>query len=470
MSSLDVSQTMAGADMGRRKTNPSLILAVCCLSLFLVTMDVTIVNIALPAIQTDLRASITELQWSIDGYTVVLASFLMLAGSMADRFGRRRVFQIGLVLFSLGSLLCTLAPSPLILVLCRMVQALGGSMLNPAAMSIITNTFTDVKERAQAIGFWAMVTGLSMAAGPLLGGVLTQTSGWRAIFAINVPIGVVAVALAQRFVPESRAAVARRFDPVGQLLVVMFLGTLIFGLIEGPQSGWFSPLIVSVLAATAGTFVILVAYESVRAAPLIELRFFRMLPFSAATASAVLAFTAFSGFLFITTLYLQEVRGMTPSAAGLCMMPTAITMIVCAPLSGRLVAANHLRLAMILAGTALTLGPLLLIKLQPHSCLGHLLLAYALIGIGLGMVNPPITSAAVSGMPRAQAGVAAALASASRVVGASLGVALAGSGTMVRISDGITAMHPFWFIAAACGLTIVTLGVVTSQPPNLEHE
>jgi len=475
MSSLEVSRPIACPGATRRAPHPMLTLAVCCLSLFLVTMDVTIVNIALPSIRSDLHASMTGLQWSVDAYTVVVASFLMLAGSTADRFGRRRVFQIGLAVFSLGSLLCSVAPSILILVLCRIVQALGGSMLNPAAMSIITNTFTDGKERARAIGFWAAVTGLSMAAGPLLGGVLTQIVGWRAIFAVNVPIGLAAIALAGRFVPESRAAGTRRFDPIGQVLVVIVLAAFISALIEGPRAGWSSPLIVGLFAASIGAFIALVACERARRDPLIDLRFFGSVPFSAATALAVLAFTAFSGFLFLTSIYLQDARGMTPFAAGFCMLPTAMAMIVCAPLSGRLVAANYTRVAVVIAGIAFVLGAGLLTSLGADSGPTLLLVAYALFGVGLGMVNPPITNAAVSGMPRAQAGVASALASASRVVGAALGVALAGSVSPGRFdgainSDGAPAAHLFWWIAIGCGLIIVALGIEAARTPNSRPE
>src|SRR5690348_14391329 len=193
-----------------------IILVTCCLALVLTAMDATIVNIALPAIRADLHASVSELQWSIDGYTVVVASFLLLAGSIADRFGRRRTFQLGLCVFSLGSLLCSLAPSTPALVAFRMVQAVGGSMLNPVAMSIIVNTFLDPRDRARAIGIWGAVFGVAMAAGPPLGGLLIETIGWRSIFWVNVPLGVLGLVLTARVVPESRADRPRRFDLVAQ--------------------------------------------------------------------------------------------------------------------------------------------------------------------------------------------------------------------------------------------------------------
>src|SRR6201995_1505473 len=201
---------------------PWLILAICCLSLLIVGTDATIVNVALPAIKSDLHASLSGLQWSVDAYTLVIASFLMVSGSMGDRFGRRRVFQTGLALFTLGSLLCSLAPSVTALVIFRCLQALGGSMLNPVALSIVSNTFTERRARARAMGVWSAVFGISLALGPVLGGLLVTDVSWRAIFWINIPIGAAAIAATQLFVPESRAGVARRFDPWGQLLVIAF--------------------------------------------------------------------------------------------------------------------------------------------------------------------------------------------------------------------------------------------------------
>jgi MFS family permease len=189
-----------------------LILWICCMSLFIVGIDVTIVNVALPSVQRSFHASVSDLQWTIDAYSLVIACLLMLSGSMADRFGRRRVFQIGLSIFVLGSLLCSLAPGLGWLVAFRGLQAVGGSMLNPVALSVIANTFTDKKERAQAMGVWGSVFGMSLALGPVLGGVLVSGIGWRSIFWINVPIGVAAIVLTQLFVPESKAVRARRID------------------------------------------------------------------------------------------------------------------------------------------------------------------------------------------------------------------------------------------------------------------
>src|SRR5690349_9442485 len=210
------------------------------MSLFIVGLDATIVNIALPSLRADLHASVAGLQWVIDAYTLVLASLQVLAGSTDDRIGLRRILQTGLALFTAGSLLCSVAPGLGWLTAFRAVQAVGGSMLNPVAMSIITNVFTEPRERARAIGVWGGVVGLSFAVGPVVGGALIGSIGWRSIFWINVPIGVAAFVLAALFVPESRAPHPRRPDPVGQLLVMALLGGLTFAIIEAPRAGWSS--------------------------------------------------------------------------------------------------------------------------------------------------------------------------------------------------------------------------------------
>src|SRR3954447_27036407 len=216
------------------------ILVTCCLALVLTAMDATIVNVALPAIRSDLHASVPELQWSIDAYTIVVASFLLLAGSIADRFGRRKTFQVGLLVFSAGSLFCSVAPNARMLVASRALQALGGSMLNPVAMSIIVNTFLDPKERARAVGIWGAAFGVAMAASPLLGGLLVQSVGWRSIFWVNLPLGALALALTARFVRESRAERPRRFDLFAQVLFIVALFALTSTVIDGRHAGWTS--------------------------------------------------------------------------------------------------------------------------------------------------------------------------------------------------------------------------------------
>ncbi len=445
-------------------TRPWVVLATCCLSLFLVTMDVTIVNVALPSIGRQLHATTSGLQWSIDGYTVVIASFLMLAGSTADRLGRRRVFQTGLAVFALGSLLCSFATSIEMLVAFRVVQAIGGAMMNPVAMSIIVNTFTDPRERAQAIGLWGSVFGVSMAIGPLLGGVLVETIGWRSIFWVNVPIALAAIVLTAKFVPESRAAHPRRLDLVGQLLIMIVLAALTSSLIEGPQAGWSSPGIIAALVITALGLAALIAYERRRREPLIELRFFRSIPFATATVLAIVTFACFNGALFLSSLYLQTSRGLSAAHAGLCLLPIAVALATLAPLSGFLVGRDHVRLAIVTAGIALAAGGLLVVGLELATPLAQVIAAFAGLGIAMGMVNAPITNTAVTGMPRAQAGVASALASTSRQIGATLGIAMSGSIVGVAADDPrfSHATHAFWVVVVAGGVAVVVLGLVAT--------
>src|SRR5271168_1251685 len=231
------------------------------MSLLIVGMDATIVNVALPAIQKDLHARLAGLQWILDAYTLVVASFLMLAGSMSDRFGRRRVFQIGLAVFTLASLLCSQARTIEQLIVHRALQGVGASMLNPVALSIIANAFPEPKARGRAVGIWGAVAGVSLGIGPLIGGALTEAVGWRSIFWINVPIGITAALLAARFVPESKAARACSFDPVGQALVLIGLATLTWGIIEGPHEGWRSALILGLFLTAAAALLAFVLYE-----------------------------------------------------------------------------------------------------------------------------------------------------------------------------------------------------------------
>jgi EmrB/QacA subfamily drug resistance transporter len=445
----------------------NVILAICCLSLLVVAMDATIVNVALPSMRKDLQASLSGLQWVLDAYTIVLASFLMLGGSVADRFGRRRIFQAGMVLFSLGSLLCSLSGSVGWLIAARIVQALGGSMLNPVAMSIVVHTFPEPRERARAIGIWGAVAGISMALGPLAGGALTQSLGWHAVFWINLPIGALALLLTARYVPESRAPQPRRPDPVGQALLLTGLGALTYSLIEGPKISGTLAACAALLAVAA--FAALLAYEPRRREPLLDLRFFRSVPFSSATVIAVCMFAAMGSFLFLNSIYLQEVRGLSAFHTGLCILPMALAVMIVSPLSGRLVGAYGARPSLLISGGMLTLSALMMTRLAVDTPLPQLLLTFCLFGVGFGMVNAPVTYAAVSGMPRAQAGLAAAIASTSRQVGFSLGVALAGAmaGGKQSWSGAAWAAYPLatygvWWVLAAGGLLILVLAMAST--------
>ena len=444
---------------------PNLVLGICCMSLLLVGMDATIVNVALPSIQHEFQTTIPQLQWIVDAYTLVVASLLILSGAMADRFGRKRVFQLGLILFTAGSGLCSLAPTAGALIGFRAMQAVGASMLNPVALSIITNIFNEPKQRARAVGIWGGVIGLAMAIGPVAGGALTQSVGWRSVFWVNLPVGLAAMLLTHFFVPESKAARARPVDPAGQVFVTVTLLALISAIIEGSHSGWHSLFIIVLFTVAASAGLLFILYERRCPAPLLDLRFFRSIPFRSATVIALCAFATLAGFLFLNALYLQHERGLSAFDTGLCTLPIALMVMIGSPLSGRLVGTYGTRPSLLAAGAGIAVSGVILSQLSPATPLPLLLAAYTIFGIGFGMVNAPITNTAVSGMPKAQAGVAAAIASTSRQVGAALGVALAGTIVSTGRLSGFAfpaATHPFWWLMTGCGAMIALLGFVSN--------
>lgn len=448
----------------RRKTG---ILLTCCMSLLIVSMDVTVVNVALPTIRRELGASMSQLQWVVDAYTLVLASLLLLGGAAADRFGRKRIFRIGLVVFALGSLMCSLAGNIEILIAARFLQGVGGSMLNPVAMSIITQVFTGRAERARAVGVWGAVIGVSMALGPMLGGVLIDSLGWQAVFWVNLPVCLLAFVLTTILVPESKSATVRGIDPIGQLLGVLFLGSLVFGLIHGPELGWTDARTLGIFTVGLGALALFLRYESRRADPFIDLRFFRSVPFSSATGIAVLAFSTYSAFLFLNSLYLQGVRHFSAVTTGLLYLPIAVAALAFSPLSGRLVGRYGTRPSLLVAGLLLTLGALGFTTVDARTPVWLLLVGYAVFGTGFAMVNAPITTSAVSGMPLDRAGAAAAIASTSRQVGASIGVALCGSvaaaGALAKPAAFVASMSALWWLLAVLTTGIVGLGFASTS-------
>jgi EmrB/QacA subfamily drug resistance transporter len=459
-----VNETVVRSLSARRK---GIILVSCCLSLLIVSMDSTIVNVAIPNIRSDLRATPSQLQWVIDIYTLVLASLLLLSGATADRFGRRRTFQIGLTVFALGSLFCSLAPNIEVLIIARMVQAVGGSMLNPVAMSIITQVFTGRVERARAIGVWGGVVGISMALGPIVGGALIELVDWRAVFWINLPICAAAVVLTALFVPESRSLTMRDVDPVGQGLGMAFLFGIVYVLIEAPARGWTDARIIAVAAVALAAFVAFLRYESRRRDPFIDLRFFRSIPFASATMIAICAFASWGAFLFVMSLYLQDERGFSAMHTGLIYLPVAVGALIFSPLSGRLVGRFGSRPSLLVAGTLITTATLMLMGLTATTPVWRVVIIFAVFGVGFAMVNAPVTNAAVSGMPTDRAGAASAVASTSRQVGVSLGVALCGSvaGSALAATgvDFAAAARPLWAVCAGLGVVVFALGLFSTS-------
>ncbi|CAM5433963.1 MFS transporter [Streptomyces avidinii] len=430
------------------------VLAVCALSMFLVGVDTTIVNVGLPAIGRGLGVGTHGLEWAVDAYTVVLAGLLIASGALADRFGRRRVFRCGLVLFGLASLGCALAPSLGLLVAARAVQGVGASMLSPVALAIVMNAMPDRRERARAIGVWASVFGLSMAAGPVVGGVLIAAFGWRSVFWINAPVIVAALVLVAVFVPESRGR-ARRLDLPGQVLLTAALCVCVGVLIEGPRIGWTSAPALACYAAGVLLAAAFVRVELRRTEPLMDLGLFRRPPFAAAALGAVALFAALNAALLLNTLYLQNARGWTPLAAGTATLPMALGATLCAPWSGAMVARSGPRRPLVLAGGFTAAGGLCLTGLGPDTSVLLLLLSYLLIGTGFGFANAPITNTAVGGLPAARVGVAGAITSTARQAGSAVGIAVAGGLVAGAGPAGLAgATRPGWLFVTACGLSL----------------
>jgi len=463
--------TIPEGDAGRRRRLG--VLLICSSSLFIVYLDSTILNVALPTLQRDLHASLSGLQWVADAYLLAVSSLLLLSGSAADRLGRKRVFLVGLAGFGLGSLLCSLAPGTGWLIGLRMLQGIGGSMLTPVSLSIVRNTFHDPRERAHAIGIWSGIFGVATACGPIVGGVLVSAAGWRSIFWLNVPICAAMIAATVRYVPESRAPRPRRVDVPGQLLMIALLGSLTYAVIQGPVAGWTAVPVLALFAVAALAAAAFIAVERAAAEPLIELRSFRSLPFTGACVSAVLSFIVLGGFLFVFTLYLQEVRGDSPLTAGLSLLPATLVMAAAAPVAGQLTAHRGPRVPLIASGLCIAAGLALLLGLGQGTSYAWLAVALAVLGAGLGLVNPPITNTGVSGMPPAQAGVASAVISVTRQVGSLLGVAVMGdmvtSGVASGIAEGQTratalsaATHAPWALGIACGLLLALVGYLST--------
>ena len=444
------------------------ILATCCLTIFMIAVDTTVVNLALPLIGHGLHASVAGLQWTIAAYTITTASLMLTSGSIGDRYGRRTVLQVGMAVFALASLGCSLAPNVGALIAFRALQGAAGSTLTPMAMGVLTATFTRPAARARAMGIWAGTFGVGMAIGPAVGGLLAGAWGWRSLFWINVLPGIVAIVAAGRLIQASPPIRPRRLDPPGLVLVTVFLASLTYGIIEGPANGWRSgPILVS-FAASAAALGAFVSWERRRAEPLIELSVFRSVPFSGALVINLCSHAALGGFLFLTTLYLQDVRGLSVWQAGVALLPLAAATAVAGPLAGRAMGRSGARGPLVVAGVTFFASCLLLARASSAETWAVVAAAYGLFGVGYGSVNTVIAAVAVAGMPRAQAGVAGGVGSAGRQAGQSLGVSVTGAilaGELHgRLESGFrAASHPAWLVIAACGLAVLLLGLVSTS-------
>jgi len=423
-------------------------------------MDNTIVNIALPTLRHDLHASFAAAQWTIDAYQIVLGALLISSGAIADRYGRRRMLQIGLSVFTVGSLACSVAPTVGWLIGLRVLQATGASMMNPVALAIVSAAYADPSRRARAFGVWSSAYGLSMALGPSLGGFLVGATGWRSVFWVTAPIALLCVLLTALFVSESRGQTARRLDPIAQTVLCGLLVVVALLVIDGSTLGRAVEIVMIVVLVSGTAFFLW--WESRQQQPLIDLRFFRSPPFSAAVAIALIGTACSGGYLWVMTFYLQSSRGLGPAAAGLFLAVGALVVVLVAPLSGALAARSGPRLPLMAAGLGFALSGVLLTSLTGTSTDLRLLASLVAFGIGFGMLNAPVTNVALSGMPASRGGVAAAIASTGRQVGQALGVAVIGALVTHALVGDVAAKlpaatHAGWWVIVAGGIVVAVM-------------
>jgi EmrB/QacA subfamily drug resistance transporter len=397
-------------------------LGAVCVATFMLLLDITIVNVALPDIARDLHSSFSDLQWVIDAYALSLAALLLTAGSLADLLGRRLIFMLGLGLFTAASLLCALATSPIFLELARAVQGIGAAGMFATSLALLAATFHG-RERGTAFGVWGATTGAAVAVGPLVGGVLTESVGWQSIFLINVPIGIAAIAATLARVAESRDPDAAGVDWAGLVTFSGGLFLLVFALVRGNAEGWGSPLIVSFLVGAVVLLCAFVVVERRQARPMFDLTLLRKPAFAGASIAAfALSASLFSMFLYMT-LYIQNALGYSPLQAGLRFLPTTLLSFFVAPIAGKLSARFPVRI-MIGVGLCLVgIGLILMARLDADSAWTVLLPGFLFAGVGTGLVNPPLASTAVGVVPPQRAGMGSGINSTFRQIGIATGIA-----------------------------------------------
>ena len=414
------------------------ILAVLCLSLLIVGIDGTIVNVALPSIVRELNASSSQLQWVVDAYTLVFASFLLLAGSLGDRYGRKTALTAGLVVFGAGSLASALIGSAGGLIMTRAIQGLGAAFIMPSTLSILTNVFPS-DERGRAIGIWAGVSGVGVAVGPITGGYLLEHFYWGSIFLVNIPVIAVALVAGAVLVPNSRDPHAPRLDLVGTVLSVTMLFALLYAIIEGPTHGWTDPVIVGAFIVGGVLLLTFVVWELHSDHPMLDVTFFKNPRFSAASIAVTLVFFSMFGALFFLSQYLQFVLGYDPLQSGVRLLPIAGALVVAAPLSPLLVARVGTKVVVTAGLVLVALGMYLLSYASVDSGYGLVALVLVVIGVGMAIAMAPATDSIMGSLPPEKAGVGSAVNDTTREIGGALGVAILGSITASSYRAAITA-------------------------------
>ena len=402
-------------------------LGVLCLSLLIIVMDNTILNVAIPSLVHELGASNSELQWIIDSYTLVFAGLLLTAGSLGDRFGRKRALRLGIVIFGVGSVLSALSGSAGHLIFTRSLMGIGGALIMPSTLSILTNVFRNPRERARAIAVWAGFSGLAVAIGPIIGGVLLAHFSWSSVFWVNIPIGIGAVVLGHFFVPESKDPSAPKIDVPGAFMSIFGLGGILFGIIEGPSVGWSDPTVLAAFAIGLGLLGGFIAWERHTPTPMLDMSFFKNRRFTAANISITLTFFALFGSMFLLTQYWQFVHGYSALQAGVRLLPFAAVMMVTAPSSARIVERAGTK-AVVTTGLLVVAAALLgLSFITSDSSYLRVIANYCVMAVGMGLVMAPATESVMGSLPREKAGVGSAVNDTTRQVGGALGVAVIGS-------------------------------------------
>ncbi len=422
--------------------NPWLVLVLVCLAQFMVVLDATIVNVALPSIQADLDMSESGLQWVVNAYALMFGGFLLLGGRAGDLIGRKRVFLAGLVLFTTASLLCALANGETWLILARGLHGLGAALVSPAALSIVTTTFREGKERTQALGVWAAIAVGGGAVGLVLGGLLVETLSWPWIFFVNVPVGIAAFFVSLRFVPESKDEHAHKsFDIAGAVSVTAGLVALVYGIVRSAESGWGSGEVLGFLALAVVLLVGFVLIERRSPEPLVRLSIFSVRTVRGANAAMFVVAAGLVAMFFFNTLYVQRVLGFSPLEAGFAFVPFTAGVIVGAALSQKLVPALGAREVPLIGAALGAVGLLLFLRLTPDSSyLTDLLPGILLTSVGMGLVFVPITLIATSGVPVDDAGLASGLFNTSPQIGGALGLALLSTLASNRTDDELASL------------------------------
>jgi len=446
-------------------------LAAVSFGLFMIMLDNTVVNVALPTMERDLHVSISSLEWIVTAYALTFAALMITGGKLADLYGRRRIFVVGLLIFTLSSLACGLAPNAGFLIGARAVQGSGAALMNPATLSIITATFPP-RQRGQAIGIWAGVSALALAIGPLLGGLITENLNWNWIFFVNVPVGAAGVVASRIFIRESRdTSHEQRLDLPGLVTSGAGLLALSYALIEGGSSGWTSGEILGFFVAAVVLLVAFVVLEHRQRLPMLDLSLFRIGAFAGANIVAMMVSLAMFGVFFFVSIYIQRILGYSATQAGAMFLPMTILIILVAPIAGRL--SDRLGSRWLMGGGMTLLGISLLLyqRVGVHSDFWTLLPAMLLGGVGMASTMSPMTSAAMGAVPVDKAGVGSGVLNSFRQVGGALGIALIGAivssylhhapRTLAGAQDYVHGLHVALAVSAAISFAAAIVAVLT---------